>query len=306
MVANEHESTGRNGVFDDVLIEIEDLPNVVAALDSGSEVVAVPRRNGHSAKTAERIPARPSEDALSAITVYRDPEDVRTIFNLTRILMVLAVIIVGSGVANIYQYHRRPDRIVVDGGTGRVLSINDRNYGKEENVEFGPDRLTADDKLYATREFTKRLYQIDPATRQRDIEKALTMMVPSSAVTFAKWMKEKGVLDQQRAESWQSLWTPMDTTVDKSDPYTVSVIGRQEITRVVNGATQKETKQLRLSVKLVADPTGRADRNLRSGFLISMLDTHELPDSAAPSATETGDGQSRKRITPVTALQDPQ
>jgi hypothetical protein len=195
---------------------------------------------------------------------------------------------------------------VVDGGTGRVLSINDRNYGKEENVEFGPDRLTADDKLYATREFTKRLYQIDPATRQRDIEKALTMMVPSSAVTFAKWMKEKGVLDQQRAESWQSLWTPMDTTVDKSDPYTVSVIGRQEITRVVNGATQKETKQLRLSVKLVADPTGRADRNLRSGFLISMLDTHELPDSAAPSTTETGDGQSGKRMTPVTALKDPQ
>ena len=96
MVTNEHESTGRNGVFDDVLIEIEDLPNVVAALDSGAEVVPVPRRNGHSAKT-ERIPARPSGDALSAITVYRDPEDVRTIFNLTRILMVLAVIIVGSG-----------------------------------------------------------------------------------------------------------------------------------------------------------------------------------------------------------------
>jgi len=106
MVTNEHESTGRNGVFDDVLIEIEDLPNVVAALDSGAEVVPVPSRNGNSAKT-ERIPARPSGDALSAITVYRDPEDVRTIFNLTRILMVLAVIIVGSGVANIYQYYRR-------------------------------------------------------------------------------------------------------------------------------------------------------------------------------------------------------
>ena len=304
MVTNEHE-TGRNGVFHDVLIEIEDLPNVVAALDSGADVVPVLRRNGHSANTAERIPARSSGDALSAITVYRDSEDVRTIFNLTRILMVLAVIIVGSGVANIYQYYRRPDRIVVDGGTGRVLSINDRNYGKEENVEFGPDRLTADDKLYATREFTKRLYQIDPATRQRDIEKALTMMVPSSAVTFAKWMREKGVLDQQRAESWQSLWTPMDISVDKNDPYTVSVIGRQEITKVVGGATQKETKQLRLSVKLVADPTGRADRNLRSGFLISMLDTHELPDSATPSPA-LGDGQSGKRMTPVTALQDPQ
>jgi hypothetical protein len=37
-----------------------------------------------------------------------------------------------------------------------------------------------------------------------------------------------------------------------------------------------------------------------------MLDTHELPDSAAPSTTETGDGQSGKRMTPVTALKDSQ
>src|SRR6266566_1035112 len=167
MERNKHESTGRNAVFDDVLIDIEDLPNVIEALDSGGEILPVPRRNGRSAKSAERIPANPSRDA---VTIYRDPADVKTIFNLTRILMVLAVIIVGSGAANMFQYYRRPDRIVVDGSTGRVLSINDRNYGKEEGVEFGPERLTSQDKLYITREFVRYLYQVDPATRPRDVE----------------------------------------------------------------------------------------------------------------------------------------
>ncbi len=302
--ADAKENGGRNGVFDDVLLEVEQYPSVIAALDSDPS--ASPRRNGRSAKQ-ERVPAKPiTSEQLSAMTVYRDADDVRTIFSLARIVMVLALIIVGSGAANIYQYYRRPDRIVVDGGSGRVLSINDRNYGKEERVEFGPDRLTTEDKLYATREFVKFIYQVDPATRQKDMEKALTMMVPSSAVTFAKWMKEKGVLDQQRAESWQALWTPMDVSVDKSDPYSVGVIGKQEITKVVNGAAQRETKQLHLTVKLVADPTGRADRNLRTGLLIVLFDVRELPDSSVAPKSTTGEGQPAKGITPLTALKDSQ
>jgi len=133
--------------------------------------------------------------------MYRDVADVRTILSLTWSMMILALLLVASGVGNVCQYLRRPDRIVVDGGTGRVLSINDRNYGKEEGIEFGPDRLTREDKIYITREFVKAVYQVDPATRPRDIERALTMMVPDSAMKFSRWLKEKGVLDQQRAES---------------------------------------------------------------------------------------------------------
>jgi hypothetical protein len=270
---------GDDTSFDDVLGEVENHPNVMAALSH----VPPPetRKNGHS------IPSKASVVGGSALTVYRDPHDVRTIYNLTRLLMLLAVIIVASGSANLFQYWRRPDRIVVDGPSGRVLSINDRNYGREENVEFGPDRMTNEDKLYATKQFVRFLYQVDPSTRSKDLEKALTMMVPASAVTFARWMRERGVVDQQRAESWQAVWTPMDVSVDRSDPYTVSVIGKQEITKVVGGAAQTETKQLRLTVKLVADPKGRADRNLRTGFLVAVLDTHELPGSAAPAGTST-------------------
>jgi hypothetical protein len=268
---------GNESGFGDVLSEVENHPRVVEAL---SAMPVSKRRNGNSS----RIPAKQAivNDA-TALTVYRDPEDVRTIFNLTRLLMLLAVIIVASGAANIFQYLRRPDRIVVDGSSGRVLSINDRNYGKEENVEFGPDRLTTEDKLYATKEFVRYLYRVDPATRPRDIEKALRMMVPDSAVKFSTWLREKGILDLQKAESWQAVWTPMDVSVDQSDPYKVNVIGKQEISKVVGGAAQNENKQLRLTVKLVADPKGRADRNLRTGFLIAVLDAHDLPDGSSPS-----------------------
>jgi hypothetical protein len=238
--------------------------------------------------------------------IYRDASDVRTILSLTSSMMILALLLVASGVGNIYQYLRRPDRIVVDGGTGRVLSINNRNYGNEEGIEFGPDRLTQQDKIYITKEFVKAVYHVDPATRPRDIERALTMMVPDSAVRFSRWMKEKGVLDQQRSESWQTIWSPMDVSVDKNDAYTVNVIGKQDITKMVNGTTVTDARQLRLTIKLVADNKGRADRNLRSGFLISSLDYQELNEPVSRGAgAENGETAAGNRsITPVTALQN--
>ena len=307
------------GSLESLLDELETDPRVAELLGG----VPIIREPGGHARAGASVADRSSErtEAIPAMVfrasrvgevsypqvVYRDKDDVTTILNLTRLVIVMAVLIVASAVTNIYQYYRRPDRIVVDGSSGRVLSINDRNYGKEEGVEFGPDRLTSQDKLYITREFVRYLYQVDPATRPRDVEKALTMMVPDSAVKFAKWMKERGILDQQKAESWQASWSPMDVAVDPNDPYTVNVIGKQEINKVVAGAVQKETKQLRLTIKLAADNKGRADRNLRSGFLISYLDSHELNDSSAVASPETQlSGAGAKSVTPITALQDRQ
>ena len=304
-----------HGSLESFLEELETDPRV-AQLLSGVPIIREPGGYAgasvadRASERTERIPAVGSRasrvgEVSDPQVVYRDKDDVITILNLTRLVMVMAVVVVASAVANIYQYYRRPDRIVVDGSSGRVLSINDRNYGKEEGVEFGPDRLTSQDKLYITREFVRYLYKVDPATRPRDVEKALTMMVPDSAVKFAKWMKERGILDQQKAESWQASWSPLDVAVDQNDPYTVNVIGKQEINKVVAGAVQKETKQLRLTIKLVADNKGRADRNLRSGFLISYLDSHELNDSGTAASPQLS-GSGAKSVTPVTALQDQQ
>ncbi|MGH9938690.1 MAG: hypothetical protein ACREAM_20815 [Blastocatellia bacterium] len=214
-------------------------------------------------------------------SLYRDPADVRTILSMAWTGTLLVLLLLASVTLNIWQYWRRPDRIVVDRSSGRVLMINDREYGETEAVKMGPDKLTNADKQYLTGEFVKAIYQVDPATRPRDIERALRMMAPASALLFARYLKQTGILDKQRAESWQAVWAPQDISVDGADPYTVRVIGKQEITKVIAGATQQETRQLHLTLKLVADPQRRADRNLRSGFLVASFDYKEL---SAPGA----------------------
>jgi hypothetical protein len=213
--------------------------------------------------------------------LYRDPADVRTILSMAWTGTLLVLLLLASVALNIWQYWRRPDRIVVDRSLGRVLMINDREYGETEAVKLGPDKLTNADKQYLAGEFVKAIYQVDPATRPRDIERALRMMAPASALLFARYIKQTGILDKQRAESWQAIWTPQDISVDGVDPYTVRVIGKQEVTKMIAGATQQETHQLHLTLKLVADPQRRADRNLRSGFLVASFDYKEL---GAPSA----------------------
>jgi hypothetical protein len=212
----------------------------------------------------------------SSQALYRDPADVRTILSMAWTGTLLVLLLLASVAFNIWQYWRRPDRIIVDRSSGRVLMINDREYGETEAVKLGPDRLTSADKQYIAGEFVKAIYQVDPATRPRDIERALRMMVPNSALLFARYLKESGILDKQRSESWQAIWTPQDISVDGADPYTVRVIGKQEITKVIANSTQKEARQLSLTLKLVADPQRRADRNLRSGFLVASFDYKEL------------------------------
>lgn len=216
--------------------------------------------------------------------LYRDPADVRTILSMAWTGTLLVLLLLASVAFNIWQYWRRPDRIVVDRSSGRVLMINDREYGETDAVKLGPDRLTDADKQYIAGEFVKAIYQVDPATRPRDIERALRMMAPASALLFARYLKQTGVLDKQRAESWQAIWMPQDISVDVSDPYTVRVIGKQEITKMVAGAPQQETRQLHLTLKLVADPQRRADRNLRSGFLVATFDYKELGTPASSEA----------------------
>jgi hypothetical protein len=224
--------------------------------------------NTESSNTVETIRGK--------IVAYRDPADVRTVINLTRSGLVLTLLLLASIIGNFYQYYRRPDRIVVDRSSGRVLAINDREYGATEAVELGPDRLTDADKKYIVGEFVQALYRVDPATRSKDIERALRMMAPDSALKFARYLKQEAILEKQRQESWQSVWTVQDVSVDPRDRYLVRVIGRQDLRRLEAGAPVEETRQLNLSVRLMADPNGRADRNLRSGFIISSFEYKEI------------------------------
>src|SRR5262249_24653060 len=145
---------------------------------------------------------------------FRDPADISAIRSLARTGSLLVLLSLASVSLNLWQYWRRPDRIVVDRSSGRVLLINDREYGETEAVKIGTDKLTGADKQYLAGEFVKAVYQIDPATRPRDIERALRMMAPANALLFARYLKQTGILDKQRAESWQATWTPQDFSVD--------------------------------------------------------------------------------------------
>src|SRR6266849_4997551 len=133
-----------HGSLESLLQELETDPRV-AELLSGVPVIREPGRHaGAGVMVADRASGERTENIPAVVSrasrvgevsypqvVYRDKDDVTTILNVARLVLVMAVIVVASAVANIYQYYRRPDRIVVDGSSGRVLSIYDRNYGKE-------------------------------------------------------------------------------------------------------------------------------------------------------------------------------
>jgi hypothetical protein len=226
--------------------------------------------------TEEKLTEPIVESGSPRMALYRDPNDVRTIFQLLSALMIVLALFALSAVGNAWQYWRRPDRIVVDRSDGRVLMINDRVYGETDAVKMLPDYPGESDKKYLVTEFVRSLYAVNPATRAADIKTALEMMVPQSALKFAAYLKDQRILEQQRTESWQAVWTPQDISIDRVDPYTVRVIGRQEITKLINNQVVQETKQLQLTVKLVSDPAGRTDQNKLMGFLVAAIDYKEI------------------------------
>ncbi len=215
---------------------------------------------------------------------YRDPNDVRLHLRNAAITLSVLALLFASICMNIYQYIRQPDLIVAvttESGN-RVVKINDRDYGRTDAVQLGPDKLSNEDKRYIASEFVKAMYAIDPASRPRDIERALRMMVPSEAVKYANYLKQSGQLEQQRREKWQAVWVEQDNSVDRADPYTVHIIGAQQITKVIGDQVVHEEVQNSLDFKLVVD-LPRSDRNLRSGFLIGTFGGKELnqPPAAA-------------------------
>jgi hypothetical protein len=217
-----------------------------------------------------------TESSVASPAVYRDPNDVRTIYQLLTVLIAVLALFVLSAIGNAWQYWRRPDRIVVDRSSGRVLVINDRQFGETDAVKMMPDQPSDSDKKYLVSEYVRALYAVNPATRAADIKAALEMMVPQSAVKFATYLKDHHILEEQRTEAWQAVWTPQDISIDRADPYTVRVIGKQEITKVANNQAVQETKQLQLTIKIVADPAGRTDQNRRMGFLVAAIDYKEI------------------------------
>lgn len=204
--------------------------------------------------------------------IFRDPEDLRNARKKDTIIMFQSVIIVILAGLAFYLYLRKPDLIVAvtspDGQ--RVVQINNREFGQTEAVQLGKENLTNGDKTYLVSEFSRLRFAVDRASREKDVERMLRMCIPRTAVNYAKDLKEKGVLEREASEMWSAKWTQQSVKVDERDPYTLRVIGTQEITKTINGAIGQETVQYELTFKLTTDGS-RSDDNFRTGFKVGII-----------------------------------
>ena len=228
-------------------------------------------------------PVDAAEHAPPTVTpLYRDPADVLMTFRLSMVCLVLVLTVLGLSAALIYKVTTAPPLIVIDRTKegDRVVHMDGQQI--VDGVALTRDRRPGDeDKRTAANIFSARLYRVDPQTRKADLEKAIRMTIPAAAVELVKQMKPD--LEQQRREHWQTSWEPQVTSIDPADAYTVRVVGRQHITRVVKNEVKQESRQLTFTLKLLFDSRGRVEDNERTGFLIADLRDFRIIDEPAPS-----------------------
>jgi len=219
-----------------------------------------------------------------------DPEQSLTNYRLVGVVGVCAAVIVVLSIALLIVTFQKPRLVVVDRTQGgdRVVMMDDRAFGLTDSVEFTKDRLTAQGKIYLVRNYLELLYSNNPDYRERQLEAAIKLMVTENGRKFFRYLKEKHILEQEAAESWQATWSPQAITVDPDDPFMVRAIGVQKLRRKVGGTVVEEVHQLNLRVRLVRDELGRDDRNLLTGYLVDLFDWDELKNpTLAPPATTT-------------------
>lgn len=206
----------------------------------------------------------------SPLYLTRDPDDVLTISSLFTAVWVLLIVLSLSVGTNIFLSLRKADRIVVDKSSGRVVELNNRDYGSTETVSISPDTPTSTDKKYLVKEFLTALYEVEQSTRESQVNKLLRMLDPDLSIAMAGRLKQNGVLAAEKAESVNSSWELQDITFDENDPYVLRAIGVRKIRRKAAGQDVEESVQLKAKFLLKDSPSSpvRNDNNLRTGFTI--------------------------------------
>lgn len=232
-------------------------------------------------------------DFAGAAAINRDPDDVLTISSLLRAVWVLLFVLTASVVMNVFLAVRRADRIVVDKSSGRVVELNNRDYGATETVEISPDRPNDTDKKYLVKEFLKSLYTVEQTTREREVNKLLRMLDPDLSLAFAARLKQNGLLATEKAESVNSSWELQDLSVDERDPYILRAIGIRRIRRKSGGQDVEETVQLKCKFLLKDAPASpaRNDNNLRTGFTILRFRVEPMSGKQSSPIALLADGE---------------
>ena len=139
--------------------------------------------------TSKSGPAEVATEPAAALDaplyLTRDPEDIVTISSLFRAVWVLLIVLALSVGINVYLSLRKADRIVIDRSSGRVVELNNRDYGSTETVAISPDTPTATDKKYLVKEFLTALYEVEQSTRESQVNKLLRMLDPDLSIAMA-------------------------------------------------------------------------------------------------------------------------
>ena len=216
----------------------------------------------------------------------RDPSDIRTILRLAFAAIAFAILTLGLAGLLTYKLTRSPSLIVVERtAEGDRVVGDDQHYALTGPVRVLPDRPGDGDKTYLVRKWAESFFQIDPRTRRDDLVRGLKMMTPEAAVALVEEVKRSGEWETHQREQWQSVWKPQSVTISSDDPYKVQVIGQQEITKTISGATQHDIRQLVFTIALRADTAKRTEDNQNTGFRVAGITEMKLLPKQSSGAT---------------------
>lgn len=218
------------------------------------------------------------KNALSNVANQNLLSDAVSALNrVNRVCFALAIGLVIVSIIAALGYYRRPKVIVaVQTADGqRIAQIDDVKFGATEQIQMGEDKLTDRDKREIVENFLQTFYGVDLASRPKDIQKALGMMIPDSAKIYYKALTEQGHLQRERDEAWSAGWKTDSFEIDRNDKNAASVIGTQTLRRVIGGKPKSERIQYKLFFTLHTEGK-RDDSPLRTGYWIINFKSEEL------------------------------
>lgn len=242
-------------------------------------------------ETQTQLVDTPGAIADGPTYLTRDPDDILTISSLLKVVALLLFAVLLGGAINVFLVFRKADRIIVDRSTGRVVELNNRDYGSTETVSLAPDTPTGTDKKYLVKEFLTALYEVEQSTREAQVNKLLRMLDPDLSMAMASRLSQNGVLATEKSESVNSSWELQDLTVDESDPYILRAIGTRKIRRKAAGQDLEESVQLKCKFLLKDSPSTpvRNDNNLRTGFTILRFRVEPVNGKTVSTISLIGD-----------------
>ena len=202
---------------------------------------------------------------------------IKAVSGYQKIIIVLSVGFIIVAILAAIGFYRRP-KVMVSVTTPdgrRIVKLDDVNFGAVEPVQMGADNLNNDDKKYLVNQFLSNYYGVDLASRSRDIQKALGLMIPSSAKRLWKALNERGYLQIERDEAWAATWDTEKIEVSPSDPNLIEVIGTQTLRKRLGGEIKEERNQYKIVFRLFTEGK-RDDTPLRSGYWITQFNADSI------------------------------